>query len=117
MIPSTRGSVEFADGARLFVGLFADVHATAPEGVVADDETTRPDEAKRPLEVRGQRLFVGVEKHRVESLAVERRKHVQRASDAHLDAIAQTRAVDVLPRERRVFLLDLDAEQTAARRQ
>ena len=95
MMPSTRGSVAMrrlnSRTPRVRSSASSSVHASAPQRVVADDQAARAHEPQRPLEVRRQRLLVGVEKHRVESFAVERRQHVERAADAHLDAFASAR--------------------------
>src|SRR4051812_14032943 len=102
--------VELADGARLLIGLFADVHAPTPERVVTDDQTTGPNESKRPVEVGWQRLFVCVEKDGIEAFSVERRQNVERPADTNLDALTQRGAVHVLSRERGVLLVDLNRE-------
>src|SRR5205085_8913351 len=67
-----------------------------------------------PLEVGWQRLFVGVEKHGVEPLAVERWKHVERSSDTHFDPIRERCSLYVPTSERGVRLLDLDRQETSA---
>ena len=93
MMPSTRGSVAMrrlnSRHARVRSSVSSLlVHAAAPERVVGDDQPAGPHQPQRPIEIRRQRLLVGVEEDRVESLAVERRQHVERAADPHLDPIA-----------------------------